>query len=357
MRRPLRLASLALATWGLVAVAHAGVSRPELPGTRPLGMGNAFVAVADDRNALYYNPAGLARLEGTHIAGLGVRGAVDDQLSEVVRFVKDHEDQFTNFDAVDTQFLDELARYDDRWVGADANAYVDVTRSGFGVGVFGTANAQVKVDRGVYEPRVLEDALSDVVGVVGGGMPLGRADLSVGGTLKAIWRRQSDRVITAREAADFDFQQIVDDLEGANAGFSMDLGTLWTPSRTWSAGAVMHDGTGWIGGQRIDSSLDVGTAWSPWRPDAGIVQQLLLAADVDGVGGGGALGKHLCFGAEARLPVVTLRAGAHQGYGTFGASLALPGVHLDYAYWGRELGETPGAEDQFLHTVELRIGT
>lgn len=32
-------------------------------GIRPLGMGNAFVAVADDHNALFYNPAGLARLK------------------------------------------------------------------------------------------------------------------------------------------------------------------------------------------------------------------------------------------------------------------------------------------------------
>ncbi|MEZ4740994.1 MAG: hypothetical protein R3B45_00860 [Bdellovibrionota bacterium] len=32
-------------------------------GLRPLGMGNAFVSVADDYNALFYNPAGLARLK------------------------------------------------------------------------------------------------------------------------------------------------------------------------------------------------------------------------------------------------------------------------------------------------------
>lgn len=32
-------------------------------GTRPLGMGNAYVAVADDYNSLFYNPAGLARLK------------------------------------------------------------------------------------------------------------------------------------------------------------------------------------------------------------------------------------------------------------------------------------------------------
>ena len=31
-------------------------------GARPLGMGHAFVAVADDVNAVYYNPAGLINI-------------------------------------------------------------------------------------------------------------------------------------------------------------------------------------------------------------------------------------------------------------------------------------------------------
>jgi hypothetical protein len=347
----------ALGSLGVAATAHGGAAPPELPGTRPLGMGNAFVAVADDRNALYYNPAGLGRLNGTHVAGLGVRGAVDDELVAVLQFVRDHQDQFASFDSVDTQFLDELAKYDDRWVAADANAYVDVTRRGFGIGGFGTARAQVKVDRGVYEPRVTESAVSDLVGVVGGAMPLGRLDLSVGGTLKAIWRRESLRVITAREAADFDFNQIADDLQGADPGFSMDLGALWTKSPAWSAGAVLRDGAGWIGGRRIHSALDVGSAWRPLRRESGLLRGLLFAADLDDVGGGSAFGKQVCLGAEASLPLLAVRGGAHQGYATVGASLALPGLRLDYAYWGRELGGIPGAEAQFLHTLELRIGT
>ena len=32
-------------------------------GMRPLGMGNAYVGVADDYNVLFYNPAGLGRLK------------------------------------------------------------------------------------------------------------------------------------------------------------------------------------------------------------------------------------------------------------------------------------------------------
>ncbi len=49
-------------------------------GTRPFGMGEAFVAVADDGNAISWNPAGLVRLERTqasfaqaNLFGLGIR--------------------------------------------------------------------------------------------------------------------------------------------------------------------------------------------------------------------------------------------------------------------------------------------
>lgn len=39
-------------------------------GVRPAGMGEAFVAVADDTNALLYNPAGLARIEQIELMGM-----------------------------------------------------------------------------------------------------------------------------------------------------------------------------------------------------------------------------------------------------------------------------------------------
>ena len=39
-------------------------------GARALGMGGAFVAVADDGCAIYYNPAGLAFIDGNHVTSL-----------------------------------------------------------------------------------------------------------------------------------------------------------------------------------------------------------------------------------------------------------------------------------------------
>jgi hypothetical protein len=44
----------------VVALALPALARAQSPGTRAAGMGNAFVAVADDATSVYWNPAGMA---------------------------------------------------------------------------------------------------------------------------------------------------------------------------------------------------------------------------------------------------------------------------------------------------------
>jgi hypothetical protein len=40
-------------------------------GARPLGMGGAFCTIADDSNAVYYNPAGLIQVFQPEVSGMG----------------------------------------------------------------------------------------------------------------------------------------------------------------------------------------------------------------------------------------------------------------------------------------------
>ncbi|MEZ4845694.1 MAG: outer membrane protein transport protein [Bdellovibrionota bacterium] len=49
-----------------------GYSKPVQGGTKAIGMGGAFVAVADDTTAIYHNPAGMSQLKKDHNFQLGV---------------------------------------------------------------------------------------------------------------------------------------------------------------------------------------------------------------------------------------------------------------------------------------------
>jgi hypothetical protein len=346
--------ALALSLIGVTT--HADGIHPTLFGIRPLGMGNAHVAVANDRNALYYNPAGLTSLKRTGVSGLGLYGGIDNEFLDVVRFVQDNEDRFTDFETIDAEFYESLAPYDDKWVAADGSAYVDVTRPNFGLGVYSTGFVQFKMNRGVYEPRVHGTIYNDIVTVLAGAMPL-RSGLRVGGALKGIWRRQTTEVLTARDLEDFSPSTMLDDLESAEPGFGMDLGVHGRQDGSpLAVGAVLRDAPGIVGGESIGSAFDLGAAWNVIDREGGLLRGVVVAADVRDGFADDAFGKKLHFGAEARIPGLALRTGLNQGYPTFGASVMVPVLSLNYAFYGRELGEFPGAESQFLHAVEARIG-
>src|SRR5882672_6373103 len=46
-----------------------GLSKPVLIGPKAIGMGGAFVGVADDPTAIYHNPAGITQLKGHQLQG------------------------------------------------------------------------------------------------------------------------------------------------------------------------------------------------------------------------------------------------------------------------------------------------
>ena len=48
------------------SLAFSSLIRNPYEGVRPTGMGNAYIAISDDFNALWYNPAGLTKIKGFH---------------------------------------------------------------------------------------------------------------------------------------------------------------------------------------------------------------------------------------------------------------------------------------------------
>ncbi len=78
MKRAILAASVAFL---LAGTAGANFLEVEV-GARAMGMGGAFVAVADDVTALHWNPAGLADLEGIQVFGMRTSVYSVDGLSE-----------------------------------------------------------------------------------------------------------------------------------------------------------------------------------------------------------------------------------------------------------------------------------
>lgn len=60
--------------------------------TRALGMGNAFIAVADDHNAMFYNPAGLAYRKDSQFHGF-IRGGIDPTIMDLTSEIEEAESQ------------------------------------------------------------------------------------------------------------------------------------------------------------------------------------------------------------------------------------------------------------------------
>ncbi|MBI1860150.1 MAG: hypothetical protein HYR96_04435 [Deltaproteobacteria bacterium] len=59
--------------------AHGYLVRTQYEGIRPTGMGNAYLALADDSNSVWYNPAGLAKQKKWGMNLLDANGAWDSQ--------------------------------------------------------------------------------------------------------------------------------------------------------------------------------------------------------------------------------------------------------------------------------------
>ena len=66
------LAVALLCVWvgGAVAQEERAIDNFAGVGVRAMGMGGAFVGVADDFTAMYWNPAGLAQMQRREVAGV-----------------------------------------------------------------------------------------------------------------------------------------------------------------------------------------------------------------------------------------------------------------------------------------------
>jgi hypothetical protein len=392
-----KILGLSIATMLLSVTLFADETPVFIRGIRPLGMGGAFVAISDDQNAIFYNPAGLTQRQGSQLVAFELPVNISEDVLNFYNFYNDRKDQLDKFDTLSNEqkinLLDEIndrvTTYRPRIrLGFPNTSYLSGNQNiTWGVGVFDQAEIGFQFNRSLIIPSVSLFGNVDAILAI----PLAHrfdcvpylpGKLSVGTTLKAIQRYNiNEPSISILEFENFDPQL------QAGKGFGLDVGTLYQPNGRWNVGLQITD----LGGttikydaitaskegqldraahsNMINSQWNTGVAYIPSKiyywPGKSIAtkDRIIFAGDLrdilntddrlfDATGW-----KKVHLGAELRWGPLSIRGGFNSGWPTFGGGLRIPylGLRADYAYWADETGRFAGQMPEWNHQITIAL--
>lgn len=332
-------------------------------GARPLGMGGAFSAVADDHNARYYNPAGLAGSGTFHLGLFNPFISVSENSLDLMQ-------DFSDANTDDPEEVNELMK---KYVGENNNIKFaldpyfgfKVGNVGLALTALGIADVNINIHNPVY-PEAHVQAVADYGLMLGAGIEIPMVSgLKVGASLKALNRESLDQVYTAIDIADddVDFGDRIDDDMESGTGIGLDIGVLYTmkeivPLSELNLAFTAQNLPDIDYGDALDcnSQYNVGVAL---KQHFGILT-LIEAADymdiTDNLVGDDSMEKKLHLGVEAKIPVLAVRAGMNQGYFTAGATLDFKVIKLDVVTYGEEVGVMGGQKEDRRLALQLSMG-
>lgn len=333
-------------------------------GVRPLGMGDAFTALANDENAVFYNPAGLGHVDEWRVNILNPK-------MEIGQSTLDFYSDASNLKSGDTVGATNLLRkYVGKHLYANVSVYPNFTKKNFSVGGFGGGSLNAEVNTPTYPTMTADMSMT-------GGATLGLARqwmedrVSLGVSAKYLVRQRAIKTFTpidfASSNTSYDFSKNA--VNGSGVG--IDLGGVYSfpnmPDWKPRVGAALQNigdvdfGKVTNAGKNVDNkafmSLNVGGAVTRklWIMDT------TFAADyrdlANNTSNDSDMAKRLHLGVEAKFPrLLSLRAGINQGYPSFGVGISLWLVKFDYAYYSEEVGAYAGQREDARHVAQLSIG-
>jgi hypothetical protein len=310
-------------------------------GFRPMGMGGAFVAVSNDANALFYNPAGLADIENIRASIFGIEIEVGKNTTGLIK------------DALDTDFgnATESAQFLRDHMGDSAHFGLAIVPSysmpRFALSVLGTGRIDMEVRDRQY-PKLDVGVISDIGLGAGYAHPFLDKTLLVGASAKYIHRQSLTQEYTVADLSDKLSDTIKDDLN-KGSGILVDLGVIYTFSKFQFANSrVGISANNLLGGglgdaadatQHVDigfaQDLDLKVTNATFAIDyVDIFNQFDQDSDI---------AKRLRLGVECKfLEIINVRTGLYQGYVTGGLNLEARIVRLDLMTYAEELGAYAG---------------
>lgn len=366
MRSSQFLTLLALILLLLPNFARAGELKWTHYGIRPLAMGNAYVGVADDYNALFYNPAGLARIKSWHLEIFNPKfGISSSTLSTMEDFSKLASSGSSTVDATIDAF--ETLTGKPQWINFGMTPYF--IYGGFGLGLGIDAGGSMVIHRTIAAD--LDAGISAIV-------PISYATsfledrLSVGLSVKGVFKQGVEREfsladITAfsNNSTDSSGKKLKDYVIGGQ-GFGVDTGVLFTPTAQGepTLGLSVTD----LGGTPLkasaangvelgkpkprDPSLNAGISFKPIKSGNYYV---LTSIDAHALNQPMHFSKKLNFGAEWGMgSIFKLQAGLHQGSFSGGVEIDAWLLVLRFATYTEQLGSVAGENEDRRFLAQLK---
>lgn len=333
------------------------------PFARPSGMGNAFLALSDDANAIFYNPAALAKIKGAHFNLLDIQVSVD-QISTLDRLKK------AAFDNQPEQILDPNRQ------ALGLNLKPTFVMPYFGLSFFNQTFGYFNIDS-LQSATVEAQAYNDLGATLAFGIPFS-SYFSFGLGVRAIQRSSielnKDTATLIAELGTSAPEVLADPWKALSeylgVGYAFPLfGSLLlsippiSPSapRIQLAVSVDHIGnttfkklSGISAPSQMETEYHVGSLFQ-YDLKKGFV--LNITADYRNVFKEELFTNKFHLGTELRHRYFGVRTGVSQGYPTGGLSLEFPPqTKLHFSTFSMEMGNKLWEREQRWYQVQLVIG-
>ncbi len=369
---------------------------------RPLAMGNAFVAVSDDKDAMHYNPAGLnlmgrlgnkdkrpemARYPSDrfdmHMDFFGTALPVNEAF-DILNFWEKHQKAFTNVDSLknDQNLSSDLALFDRRPVKIEVMHGGELAMHNFGMAYWADAQIAPYADVGVLLPQAgVEYVQLDVVGQIAGATSYFNDRLAVGlGYVMAKrdhignWQiALTDLQASKRKALSKEISDTLDTkMKGlsdlSTIGHGVDMGVLWQQNPNVRFGAACQNTFMVLNHDMVTPRLTVGVDYAPMllQNNGHWKRKINFAFDLEDLLNNERNYKPLSkvdMGAEWEQTLIPwvlkgrLSVGMKGGYATAGLGGNLFSVFwYEFATWAEEGGYYTGQIEDRYYVMKFGIG-
>lgn len=317
--------------------------------TRSQGMGGTSIAFVRGTDALFFNPAALARVDGFvfNIATLGPAISTNAQ------------SLYTKLAGSGTFTAADVNELYGKQFFTDITAYGGVVIPYVGVGAY-SYNSVLQSFNNPSFPTFNVDLTSDYAYIVGAALPITN-NFSLGFSGRHIKRWQGQKDILVTDLIGANSQNLIKaTLPDRGKGNALDLSALYSYKGSWNVDVA----TVWkdVGDTKFTPTAGVG----PERQENNLMFSLAAqkelglfawtnAFEYKFIRNDGSITKKLHLGTEFSLPVIDIRAGYSQGYLSYGLGVDLWLLQLDVAAYTAELGAKAGQSPNDRYQASLSL--